>query len=176
VKLWIAQGFGFGRIPFAPGTFGSLLGLAWFAVLLLPGNIWIFALGTIAALALSVWLCGAAERILGQHDPGSVVLDEIAAIPLCFSGWVAFVTLKTGSPPGWEYFFSSRNWLPVAGVFVAFRFFDIVKHWPVRQSQSLRGGWVVTVDDALAAAYVNLTVLLAYLVKIFLLKPAVPAG
>ena len=37
--LWIAQGFGVGRIPFAAGTFGSLVGLLWFVVLLLPGNV-----------------------------------------------------------------------------------------------------------------------------------------
>ena len=44
-------------------------------------------------------------------------------------------------------------------VFAAFRFFDVVKPWPVHQSQSLPGGWGVTVDDALAAVYVNGVVL-----------------
>jgi phosphatidylglycerophosphatase A len=38
---------------------------------------------------------------------------------------------------------------------VAFRFFDVLKPWPVRQSQSLPGGWGVTMDDMLAAVYVN---------------------
>jgi phosphatidylglycerophosphatase A len=172
VKLWIAQGFGVGRIPFAPGTFGSLVGIAWFAVLLLPQNVWVFIAGTLAALALSVWLCGEAEKILGQPDPGSVVLDEIAAIPVCFAGWVIFQTVKTGALPGPGYFFSSWNWLAVIGIYAAFRFFDILKPWPVRQSQAFPGGWGVTVDDALAATYVNLVVLLVYAGKIFLSKPA----
>ena len=174
MKLWIAQGFGVGRIPFAPGTFGSLVGIAWFALLLLPGNLWLFTAGTLLALALSVWLCGAAEETLGRRDPGSVVLDEIAAIPVCFAGWTIFVTIKTGAFPGVGYFFSSWNWLAVAGVYIAFRFFDIAKPWPVWQSQSLPGGWGVTVDDALAAVYVNLVVLLAYAAKMFLLKPSAP--
>jgi phosphatidylglycerophosphatase A len=46
-------------------------------------------------------------------------------------------------------------WL-TAGFFAAFRFFDVLKPWPVRQSQALPGGWGVTVDDLLAALYVNL--------------------
>src|ERR1035438_4544648 len=74
VKLWIAQGFGVGRIPGAPGTFGSVAGLLWFGLLLMTGNLWLFTAGTIAAIALSVWLCGAAEKRLGQTDPGSVAL------------------------------------------------------------------------------------------------------
>ena len=42
MTLWIAQGFGIGRIPVAPGTFGSLLGLVWFGLLLMTGNLWWF--------------------------------------------------------------------------------------------------------------------------------------
>ena len=88
ITLFVAQGFGVGRIPFAPGTFGSLVGLAWFALLLTGYNLWAYFGGTLLGLALSVWLCGAAERILGKKDPGSVVLDEIAAMPVCFLPWV----------------------------------------------------------------------------------------
>src|SRR5664280_1187244 len=91
VKLWIAQGFGIGRIPVASGTFGSVAGVLWFTLLLLTGNLWLFAAGTIAAIALSVWLCGAAEKTLGQTDPGSVVLDEIAAMPVCYLGCVVIL-------------------------------------------------------------------------------------
>src|SRR5205823_49959 len=88
LALWIAQGFGIGRIPIAPGTFGSVLGLAWFALLLHTGNLWLYLLGTVLGLALSVWLSGIAEEILQKKDPSSVVIDEIAAIPVCFSGFI----------------------------------------------------------------------------------------
>ena len=168
MKLWIAQGFGVGRIPVAPGTFGSVAGVLWFGLLLGTGNLWLFAAGTVAALALSVWLCGAAEETLGQKDPGSVVLDEIAAMPGCFWGWVAILVWKTGAMPGSADFFSARTWPLTLGVFAAFRFFDVVKPWPVHQSQSLRGGWGVTIDDVLAAVYVNLVVLLVYAGKTLL--------
>lgn len=160
--LWLAQGFGIGRIPTAPGTFGSLLGLLWFGVLLLAGNWPGFLAGLFIGLALSVYLCGQAEKILGRKDPGSVVFDEIAAVPICFIGWLAIVISRTGSWPGPGYFVSNHTWLVTIAVFAAFRFFDVVKPWPVRQSQSLPGGWGVTVDDVLAAVYVNVMVVAAY--------------
>src|SRR5262249_26223144 len=86
--LWLAQGFGICRIPKAPGTFGTVVGFGWFALLVLTGNLTLYLIGTIIGLALSVWLCGAGEKILKKRDPGSVVFDEITAIPVCFIGWV----------------------------------------------------------------------------------------
>jgi phosphatidylglycerophosphatase A len=157
MKLWIAQGFGIGRIPFAPGTFGSVVGLAWFALLLIFKSWPVFILGNIAGFAVSVWLCGEGERILGKTDPGSVVLDEIIAIPLCFTGWLTVAALRQHSWPGTEYFLA--HWLSSIGVFALFRLFDVAKPWPVRQSQVLPAGWGVTIDDVLAAAYVNAVVL-----------------
>lgn len=153
--VWIAQGFGIGRLKPGPGTWGSLLGLGWFAALLATGSVAWFVIGAVAGVLASVWLCGAAEQILGQRDPGSVVLDEVAAIPFCFGAWVVTACLESGRLPGPEHFFSAENWLKVVLVFGAFRFFDIVKPWPVQQSQSLPGGWGVTIDDLLAAGYVN---------------------
>ena len=167
IFLWIAQGFGSGRIPFAPGTFGSVVGLAWFAVLLLAGNLGLFIAGTVSGLALSVWLCGAGEKILRKTDPGSIVLDEITAIPLCFCGWVILLIAHTHSFPKPEYFFARQNIFSTLGVFAAFRFFDVVKPWPVKQSQALSGGLGVTMDDVLAAVYVNALVLAAHGLKIY---------
>ena len=168
MKLWVAQGFGVGRIPVAPGTFGSVVGVLWFGLLLMTGSVWLFMVGTLGTVALSVWLCGAAERTLGQKDPGSVVLDEIAAMPVCFLGWVGVLFWKTGALPGCAHFVSAGTWPLTLGVFAAFRFFDVAKPWPVYQSQSLPGGWGVTVDDVLAAVYVNAVVLLAYAGKTLL--------
>lgn len=156
--LFVAQGFGVGRIPFAPGTFGSVVGLGWFALLLATGNIWLFALGTILGLLASVWFCGKAEKILGQTDPGSVVLDEIAAMPVCFAGTVLFYHLRIGKFTPLNWFVSCKEGLIYSlGIFLVFRLFDVWKPWPVKQSQKLPGGWGVTVDDILAAIYVNLS-------------------
>ncbi len=170
MKLWIAQGFGVGRIPVAPGTFGSLVGVLWFGLLLMTGSLWLFTAGTIAGIALSVWLCGAAEKAWGKRTPA----------PWC---WMKLRRCRFVSSPGWQscfgrparcrpsrYFFSARTWPLTLGVFVAFRFFDVAKPWPVRQSQSLPGGWGVTIDDVLAAVYVNVVVLLVYAGKPLLTK------
>jgi len=160
--LWIAQGFGVGGIPFVPGTFGSLVGLLWFALLVATGSIWFLLVGTVVGLCFSVGVVGVAEKILKQTDPGSVVLDEITAMPVCFLGWVAIDLARSGVMPGLDAFFSRSNWPLTLGVFVAFRFFDILKPWPIYQSQRLPGGWGVTIDDVLAAVYVNGVVLLMY--------------
>jgi phosphatidylglycerophosphatase A len=162
LTLWVAQGFGLGRIRFAPGTFGSLVGLLWFALLLSTGSGWFYVIGMVAGFFLSVWLCGAAEKILSQTDPGSVVLDEIIAVPICFAAWVGALVFKNGALPSPAYFFNAGNWPLTLGIVAAFRLFDVLKPWPVRQSQRFPGGWGVTVDDVLAALYVNALVALAW--------------
>jgi len=159
--LFIAQGFGVGRIPFASGTWGSLVGLLWFAALLATRRYELFLFGALCGVGLSVWLCGAAEKILKQKDPSSVVLDEIIAIPFCFLPWVTGQWLKSGKLPALETVWSAQGLLLVAAIFILFRIFDILKPWPIRQSQRLPGGWGVTLDDLLAAVYVALLSLVA---------------
>jgi len=150
--LWLAQGLDAGRISVAPGTFGSLVGLLWFAVLLVPGSLNLYLLGTAAGLAASVWCCGRAEQILGRIDPPSVVLDEIAAVPICYLPWV--VHESAVAMPQLEVFLAHGAWMFTVGLFALFRLFDVVKPWPVRQAQGLPGGWGITADDLLAAGYV----------------------
>jgi len=162
--LFIAQGFGIGRLPAAPGTFGSILGIAWFALLLLSGNLWVILGGTIFLALIAVPICTAAEKILSQRDPGCVVLDEIAAIPLCFWFWSINFFQKNHSLPTAHDFFAT-HWPLIILVFVAFRLFDIWKPWPVGQSQSLPSGWGVVVDDLLAALYVNMLVAVLHFLK-----------
>jgi phosphatidylglycerophosphatase A len=157
--LWLAQGFFVGRIPVAPGTFGSILGLAWAAALITTGRFGWFALGSFLGVGCSIWVCGRAERILGRKDPGSVVLDEIVALPLCFVTWLALARPSGGPLPPLSYFLGYPRWTGIVLIFLAFRLFDVLKPWPVRQSQALASGWGVTIDDVLAAAYVNLATL-----------------
>jgi phosphatidylglycerophosphatase A len=81
-------------------------------------------------------------------------------MPICFLGWIALFT--RGEFAAWPQpldLFTRTGWIWTVGIFVAFRAFDIIKPWPVRQSQALPGGWGVTVDDGLAAIYVNLVVI-----------------
>lgn len=160
--VWLAQGFGLGLIPVGPGTFGCLIGVAWFLVLMSFGSLWVYAGGIAAGVLLSVWACGAAEKTLNQTDPGSVVLDEIVAVPLCFAAWVGSFYFNHGLMPRPDHFIGPDTWLVTLGVFAAFRLFDVAKPWPVRQSQKLPGGWGVTADDLLAAVYVNAATLVAF--------------
>jgi phosphatidylglycerophosphatase A len=159
--LWLAQGFGIGRIPIMPGTFGSLVGIAWVMLLLVPQNFWVYLTGSILGIIISVWLCGEGERILKQKDPGSVVMDEITAMPICFLGVFAQAWFKTGQLPRAESLLVAPYWKMTVLVFVLFRIFDIAKPWPVRQSQCLHAGWGVTVDDVLAGLYVAVLALVA---------------
>src|SRR5256885_5192246 len=106
-RLWVAQGFGVGRVPVAAGTFGSALGLGRFALLIKSGSPWWFGSGILLGFFLSVWLSGVGEKILAQKDPGSVVLDEITALPLCYAGWIAALVWRNGKWPVLDDFFGA---------------------------------------------------------------------
>ena len=157
--LLIAQGLGTGRSSVAPGTVGTLLGLPLFILLLLPGS-FAFYVGALLLISVaSVWFCGRAETILGLRDPGSIVIDEVVAVPLCFAGWVSSLYFTNGTMPEWWFFFGESTWHWSVAIVLLFRLFDIAKPWPVGPSQALPGGWGVTIDDLLAALYVNLVML-----------------
>ncbi len=146
VIVFVAEGFGSGRVSVAPGTVGTLVGFVWIYLLLLPGSGLFFCVGTIAGFFASVWLGGRAEKILNRKDPGSIVIDEITALPVAFGG----ALLVTGVVP-FSYFFHGKRWLVLFVAFAAFRFFDVSKPWIVGRSQNLPKGWGLTVDDFLAA-------------------------
>lgn len=162
LMLWVAQGFGVGRLPGGPGTYGSVGGLLWTAVLWKTGHLGLYLAGMVAGWGLSIWLCGEAERILGEQDPGSVVLDEWVAMPLCFLAPTLVSLASTGRLPAADSLFTPTTWGWTLGVFAAFRLFDILKPWPIRSSQRLAAGWGITVDDLLAAVYVTLLWLAAF--------------
>ena len=154
--LFLAQGLGSGRIPWAPGTFGSVVGIAWTALLFATGSLAWFILGTVLLLALAIWICGEAERILHDHDPGCVVLDEIAALPVCFLPLAVMETLLRNSLRPWEHFGPTAvTGMLIAG-FLLFRLFDIWKPGPIRIAQKLPRGWGVVADDFFAALTVAL--------------------
>lgn len=152
--VWVAEGFGVGRVPVSPGTFGSLLGVGWMLLLVKTGSLAGYGVGLVAGVGISVAVCGAAERITGRKDPGSVVLDEIVAVPICYLPWVMMSSRKGQALPAVESFFSEKTWWWTLVLFGLFRLFDIWKPWPIGPSQKLPGGWGVTVDDVLAAGLV----------------------
>lgn len=147
----VALGFGVGRIPFAPGTFGSVLGIGWGLLLLGFDSPAVFWVGTIGGILLSVWVGDQAEKILGQKDPSSIVIDEISALPICCLA--AEMQMRAFQGGQEVAMFSLGWWVAIGLAFVLFRIFDIGKPFPVGRSQGLPGGWGLTVDDVLAALY-----------------------
>jgi phosphatidylglycerophosphatase A len=138
--LLLARGLGTGYSPLAPGTVGSVLGLGWaLAVAAIPGPIWVPLLVTLLAAAAAVPVCTRACRLLGDKDPGQVVLDEIVAVPLVFG-----CGLLPMDPPS------------LLGGFLLFRLFDIVKPPPARQFERLPEGTGIVADDLAAAVYAGL--------------------
>jgi len=132
---FLAFGFGAGLAPKAPGTFGSLVGLvaAWW-LLELP-LAWRIAV-VLGVIGLGIWICGESARRLGRHDDQRIVLDEIAGVLL--------TSLAV----------AEKDVLGLALVFVFFRFFDIVKPWPIRDvDHSLKGGLGIMLDDLIAALF-----------------------
>ena len=146
--LFIAQGFGTGRIPLAPGTFGTAAGLLWIGLLLLPRDVWVYAGGILVGFFGAVWIGERAEKILGEKDPGSIVIDEIAALPLAFFPAV-LATMTDGRTKSFSDFWQGNNVVLPLLAFVLFRFFDVAKPLGIKQSQTLR--WGLVLDDFLAA-------------------------
>ena len=116
VVLCLAQGLGVGRAPVAPGTVGSGLGVLWFLLLVGTGDLWIYLAGLALGLAVSVPVCGAAERLLGRTDPPSVVFDEIVVVPLCFLPWVLSAWRKLEGAVGDQHVHARLHVLRQVGV------------------------------------------------------------
>src|SRR4051812_46260739 len=76
-----------GRKMPAPGTWGSLAGLLYFAVFFYRHDVATILVASAIGGYLAVALCGEGEVRLGKKDPGEIILDEVVAMPLCFLGW-----------------------------------------------------------------------------------------
>lgn len=146
LTLQLARGFGLGQLPKAPGTWGSLGGLVWTALLLVPQNFWLYLGGTVIGLALSIWICGRAEKLIGKTDPPEVVLDEITAVPICYAPLIA-----VHPNPSLQHLLGNHGaWFWILTGFVLFRVFDICKPPPIKRLQTLPAGWGITLDDTAA--------------------------
>jgi phosphatidylglycerophosphatase A len=125
------------RLP-APGTWGSLAGLLYFAVFFYHASIGAVVIASALAVYVAAGICGEAEVRLRKKDPGQVILDEVIVIPLCFLGWRTL--LGAASP-----------WVLLVLGFALFRLFDIAKPLGIGRLQSLPAGWGVVADDVGAA-------------------------
>jgi phosphatidylglycerophosphatase A len=151
--LFIAQGFGTGRIPIAPGTFGTLVGFGWIYLLLIPESLWLYIGGTFIGVLAAIFVGSRAEELLHEKDPGSIVIDEIVALPIAFLAPVLLFSVR-GATPASSYYLGREHALTLFLTFALFRLFDVTKPFGINRIQKLPGGWGLVLDDVLAAMVV----------------------
>lgn len=134
----VATAGGAGYAPFAPGTFGSIVGVAvYWLVRSQPVAVQAGALLAIAIVG--VWAGDIAVRHFGRDDPSQVVIDEVAG---------QLLTLLATGATGWGILVG----------FIAFRALDIWKPWPARSLERLHGGGGIMADDLMAGVYGQLVI------------------
>lgn len=141
VAWLLATWFGCGLAPKAPGTAGSLGGLA--AAFLLGWNHTHLLAALVLLTAPAIWSATRVARNLGADDPSIVVVDEV------LGQWVALCGALRFTP------------LSIALAFGLFRLFDIWKPFPVRQLEQLDGGVGIVADDLAAGVWAALVMLAA---------------
>jgi phosphatidylglycerophosphatase A len=138
---FLALGFGAGLAPVAPGTFGSLVGLA-FALALAPLGLGWNLVAVALAVAAGVWICGESARRLGVHDHPAIVWDEVAGMMIAMLA-------------------APEAWWGAALAFALFRLFDIAKPWPIREiDHGMSGGAGIILDDVLAGVFAALVLMI----------------
>ncbi|GGI82493.1 phosphatidylglycerophosphatase A [Shewanella hanedai] len=131
---FLALGFGSGMMAKAPGTFGTLAAIPIY-LLMAPLSIeWYLGL-TLLSVILGFYICHVAAKDMGVHDHGAIVWDELAGL---------LITM-IAAPAGWV-------WIVIG--FTLFRFFDILKPWPIRWLDAkVKGGFGIMIDDVLAGLF-----------------------
>lgn len=121
---------GVGLLPKAPGTWGTLVGI--FLVWLFHGYSFLYF--SVWLLLLFVgWRAALAIDIAPHEDPGYITLDEVCGVMLAF--WMI-----------------PLSWMSLIAGFLLFRFFDILKPFPLRKLERFPGYWGIMADDLGAGA------------------------
>jgi len=145
---------GVGYLPLAPGTWGSLVGVGLFLLLVRatpPSALVVVVLVAIVGVTFAgIWAATRTEQLSGRKDPGKVVVDEVAG------QFIALFPLTL---------FTHWSTLAVIVSFILFRFFDIVKPYPANRLQELHGGAGVMFDDLVAGVYG--AVIVSIMLKVF---------
>ena len=135
---WVATWFGCGLIQPGPGTWGTLGALPFGIILLMLGGVPALVVAIAVCLALGIWASRHFEQMVREKDSSMIVIDEAVGL------WIAMI-------PAVLTPFS------IAIAFLLFRFFDIVKPWPVSWcDKKLPGALGVMLDDVMAGIYAAL--------------------
>jgi phosphatidylglycerophosphatase A len=129
--LLLAFGFGSGLSSKAPGTMGTLAAIPlWWLLAQLPLASYLIIV--LVSAIIGIYICGAAAKTLGVHDHGGIVWDEFVGF------WIAMAALPV-------------TWTSLILGFALFRFFDIVKPWPISWlDKKVSGGFGIMIDDIAA--------------------------
>ncbi|WP_411185654.1 phosphatidylglycerophosphatase A [Photobacterium rosenbergii] len=129
---FLATGFGSGLSPIIPGTMGTVAAIPLYLLMAqLPFTVYLLI--TAVAALIGITICQKTSDDMGVHDHGSIVWDE-------FVGF--WITMAIAPVVSWQW---------VLAGFVLFRFFDMVKPWPISWlDKHVHGGLGIMVDDILA--------------------------
>jgi phosphatidylglycerophosphatase A len=140
LALVLAKGFGAGSVPVAPGTAGTAVAIPLTFLTAGMSTPAYLAL-CVAVTAVAIWAADRADIVMGTHDSGSIVVDEIAGYMVTMA-WV-----------------DRGDWILLAAGFVVFRVADVVKPWPARWlERCVPGGAGVVLDDVAAGLIGSLVV------------------
>ena len=129
--LFLAFGFGSGLVKKMPGTMGTIAAIPVY-LFFIQADLWLYSVLTLFSVVMGLVICGRAAELLGEHDFGGIVWDEIAGF---------LITM-------WLVPFS---WHAVLVGFALFRVFDIFKPWPIKWiDQKVGGGTGIMLDDVVA--------------------------
>lgn len=159
--------FGVGYFPIAPGTYGSLVAVGFYAILastfsafrystspsspeaLVAAIHAVILVALVLFILLGIWAASRSLELLGNTDPSEAVVDEV------MGQLVVFLFIPFTS-----------SWLLIGMGFLLFRLFDIWKPYPIDDLQSLPGGIGVCADDLFAGVYAGVCLSIIYAVTL----------
>jgi len=134
----LAFGFGSGLAPKAPGTFGTIVAVPLY-LLLLDLNLTSYLIVCSVISLAGIYICGYCAKSLDTHDHPGIVWDEIAGF------LITMISI-------------SFSWLNLLLGFILFRIFDIFKPWPINWiDKKVSGGFGIMLDDILAGIFAMLS-------------------
>lgn len=146
ISEWIATCFKVGYLPLAPGTWGSVFAILLWWAFLKNVNIYIFGILIIFSFLIGIVASNIVIDQRGDTDPSYIIIDELVG------QWLALLFIPQ------EYFY-------IVISFISFRFFDIVKPWPISLIEKLPKGLGVMSDDFIAGL---ITLVLIQIIHIYL--------
>jgi phosphatidylglycerophosphatase A len=138
--------FGLGFVPLAPGTAASLAAAALYKYFMIHWPWHLFIIFIVGVSLTGALAATSYSRELGRKDPRRIVVDEAAG------QWLTLVL-------------TPADWVPLAAGLVLFRFFDVLKPFPIHKLEKLPAGWGIMVDDLAAGVYAWIVLRVVLLAK-----------